>query len=333
MTALSRSDRVTKVIVLPRFALAAAETPAKVRQLAPSANKAIWSCRALSCVAKESFDAVFCGHLNAVPLAHAAARLARANLWVQVHGIEAWQPRGRIHRSAINGAKLVTSVSRFTRHKFLSWAKLPPHCVRILPNTVASSYFQREKRRDLVEKHGLDGKRVILTAGRLCLSERYKGHDRIMRALPEVIDQVPHAMYLIVGAGDDRQRLEQLAEEIGLTRRVVFAGHVPAGELSDYYALADVFAMPSTGEGFGIVFLEAAACGLPIIGGNADGSVDALGDGQMGCLVDPESREQVAAALICALQGGLAANVAGVRRFSFGNFARHIDELIQDIAC
>jgi phosphatidyl-myo-inositol dimannoside synthase len=332
MTALSQSDRVTKVIVLPRFALAAAETPAKVRQLAPSANKGMWSCRALSCVAKERFNVVFCGHLNAVPLAYAAARLARAKLWVQVHGIEAWHPRGRLHRSAIDGAKLVTSVSRFTRHKLLSWAKVPPHRVRVLPNTVGPSYFPSEKRRDLVEKHALDGKRVILTAGRLSLSERYKGHDRIMRALPEVIHQVPNAVYLIVGAGDDRQRLEQLAGESGLTGRVVFAGHVPAGRLSDYYSLADVFAMPSTGEGFGIVFLEAAACGLPIIGGNADGSVDALGDGQIGCLVDPESHEQVTAALISALQGGLAANVAGVRRFSFGNFSRHVDELIQDIA-
>ena len=98
---------------------------------------------------------------------------------------------------------------------------------------------------------------------------------------------MPNAIYLIAGAGDDKQRLEHLAAERGLAGRVVFTGHVPADELPSYYALADVFAMPSTGEGFGIVFLEAAACGLPVIAGNADGSVDALGEGQIGCLVDP----------------------------------------------
>ena len=276
---------------------------------------------------------MFCGHLNAVPLAHLTARLARAQLWVQVHGIDAWQPKGRFYRSALKETKLVTSVSRFTKHKLLSWAKLPPHRVRVLPNTVAPSYFPREKRRDLVEIYALEGKRVILTVGRLSSSEHYKGHDRIIRALPEVIAQVPDAIYLIAGTGDDRQRLEQLAAERGLVGSVVFTGHVPDDQLPDYYALADVFAMPSNGEGFGIVFLEAAACGLPVIAGNADGSVDALAEGQIGCLVDPRSHEQVTAALICALQGGgLSADVAAVKRFSFENFAQHVDELMQDIA-
>src|SRR5262249_44550448 len=125
---------------------------------------------------------------------------------------------------------------------------------------------------------------------------------------------------------------EQLAAERGLTGRVVFAGHVPTGELPGYYALADVFAMPSDGEGFGIVFLEAAACGVPVIAGNADGSADALAEGQIGYLINPESHEQVTAALIYALQGGLGGIIAGVKRFSFGNFAQHVDELIHDIA-
>jgi phosphatidylinositol alpha-1,6-mannosyltransferase len=281
MTAFSQSAVVTKVDVLPRFGLAMAETPAKVRQLAASPNKGMWSARAVSCVAKKRFDILFCGHLNAAPLAHLAARLSRARLWVQVHRIEAWQPRGRFHRSALDGTKLVTSVGRFTKHKLLTWAKLPPHRVRVLPNTVASGFFPREKRRDLVEKYALDGKRVILTVGRLSPSERYKGHDRVIRALPEVIAQVPDAIYLIAGVGDDELRLQQLAAERGLTGLVVFTGHVPDGELPGYYALADVFAMPSIGEGFGIVWLEAAACGLPFVAGNADGSVDALVEGQI----------------------------------------------------
>ena len=96
--------------------------------------------------------------------------------------------------------------------------------------------------------------------------------------------------YLVVGDGDDRQRLEELAQTTGVAHAMQFAGHVPHRELPDYFRLADVFVMPSTGEGFGIAFLEAAASGLPVIGGNRDGSVDALADGTIGTLVDPHQQ-------------------------------------------
>jgi phosphatidylinositol alpha-1,6-mannosyltransferase len=332
MTAFSQSASVEEVVVLPRFASAAAETPAKVQQLGASANKGVWGTRALSHAAKQRFDIVFCGHLYAITLARLAARLTQAELWVQVHGIESWQSPGRFHRSALCQAKLVTSVSRFTRHKLLSWSKLPPQRVRVLPNTVGSNYFPREKRRDLIAKYSLDGKRVILTVGRLRSSERYKGHDRIIDALPEVITQVPHIVYLIAGSGDDQKRLQQLALGKGVADRVVFTGHVSADQLPDYFALADVFAMPSTGEGFGIVFLEAAACGLPVIGGHSDGSVDALAEGRIGRLINPESREDIAAALTDALLSRLDTKPAEFRRFSFHNFAQHVDELIKDLS-
>jgi phosphatidylinositol alpha-1,6-mannosyltransferase len=332
MTALSQSATVSEVVVLPRFALKTVQTPAKVQQLAPSANKVVWSARAVSCAAAQRFDIVFCGHFFALPVVRLAAELSQAKLWVQVHGYEAWQPRSKFHRSALNRAQLVTSVSRFTRHKLLSWTKLPPQRIRVLPNTVNSHFYPREKRHDLVEKHLLDGKRVILTVGRLSSGERYKGQDRIINALPTVLTQVPDAVYVIVGSGDDKERLGQLAGEKGLADRVVFAGHVPADQLADYFSLADVFAMPSTGEGFGIVFLEAAACGLPVIGGHSDGSVDALAEGRIGRLVNPDSTEDIATALSDALLGRFDTNPAEFQRFSFQNFERHVNELIKDLS-
>src|SRR5262249_13068089 len=161
------------------------------------------------------------------------------------------------------------------------------------PNTVTSGYTPRPRRDDLISRHGLMGRRIILTVGRLAASERYKGHDRLIAALPGVLLRVPDIAYLIVGGGDDQSRLEHLASESGITDRVTFAGHVPDEELPDYFALAHVFAMPSTGEGFGIVFLEAAATGVQIIGGNRDGSVDALAEGRIGRLVDPASRDEI----------------------------------------
>jgi phosphatidylinositol alpha-1,6-mannosyltransferase len=181
---------------------------------------------------------------------------------------------------------------------------VPPHRVRVLPNTVASCYAPRRRRDDLVTWHGLAGRQIILTVGRLAAAERYKGHDRLIAAFPGILARVPDAAYLIVGSGDDRSRLERLAREAGVADHVMFAGHVPDEELPDYLALAHVFAMPSTGEGFGIVFLEAAASGLPVIGGNRDGSVDALAEGKTGRLVNPYSRENIEAAVVEALGRG-----------------------------
>ena len=107
-----------------------------------------------------------------------------------------------------------------------------------------------------------------MTVSRLASSERYKGHDRVIRSLPRVLLKHPETIYLIVGDGDDRPRLEALASEFGVRDKVRFAGLVAGEELPDYFRLADVFVMPSTGEGFGIVFLEAMACGIDVIGGN-----------------------------------------------------------------
>jgi glycosyltransferase involved in cell wall biosynthesis len=200
----------------------------------------------------------------------------------------------------------------------------------VLPNTVTPGYGPRPRREDLVARLGLGGKRIVLTVGRLSALERYTGHDRLIAALPAIAARVPDAAYLIVGSGDDRPRLERLAHEAGVGDRVVFAGHVPDPELPDYFALAHVFAMPSTGEGFGIAFLEAAASGLPVIGGNCDGSVDALADGQIGRLVDPNAPGEIVGAVIDALLGRhpVTAGAQATRRFAFARFAAHVDALV-----
>jgi len=103
--------------------------------------------------------------------------------------------------------------------------------------------------------------------------------------------------YLIAGRGDDQSRLEQLAAGAGVRDRVRFAGFVPTAELCAHYQLCDIFAMPSTGEGFGIVFLEAMACGKPVLAGDQDGSTEPLMDGQLGALVDPTDVPAIAAML------------------------------------
>jgi phosphatidylinositol alpha-1,6-mannosyltransferase len=330
MLALTQSPHVSEVVVLPRFAGPATGVPAKVRQVAPSASRVAWSTRAVALAARRRFDAVFCGHLNAAPLAAAIAAFRRAPLWVQVHGVEAWQRRSAANHRALLSAALVTSVSRYTRARLLGWADLPPHRLRVLPNTVTPGQVPRPRRNDLIARLGLAGRRIILTVGRLSALERYKGHDRLIAALPAIAARVPDTAYLIVGSGDDQPRLERLVREAGVGDRVVFAGQVSDPELPDYFALAHVFAMPSTGEGFGIVFLEAAASGLPVIGGNRDGSVDALADGRIGRPIDPNAQAEIASAVVDALLGRhpVSASAEETRRFAFARFAAQVDVLV-----
>ena len=143
---------------------------------------------------------------------------------------------------------------------------------------------------------------------------------------PDVLLQHPDTIYLIVGDGDGRPRLESLAVECGVAKNVQFTGLVPSEELPDYFRLADVFVMPSTGEGFGIVFLEAMATGVRVIGGNHDGSRDALCDGALGTLVDPEKCEELASAIEAALDNP-ARTGDRTSRFKPDLFADHLNAL------
>lgn len=329
LVALSQSRAVSQVLVLPRFGTVDAPRPVGVTQLDVAGNAAVWSLRATKLALQRTSDVIFCGHLNAAPFAAWLARLTGRRLWIQTHGIEAWEPRNSAFRHALAQARLITAVSRFTRNRLLQWSDADPASVRVLPNTIVAVTGRRDRPHYLVERHGLGSAKIILTVGRLAAAERYKGHDRILAALSDVVARVPSAKYLIVGAGEDRQRLQALANEAGTADRVIFAGGVPGAELDDYFQVADVFAMPSTGEGFGIVFLEAAASGLPVIGGNGDGTRDALADGAIGTMIDPRSRGELVEALVAGLEGRLPSAADAVKRFQFDHFANHVDKLVR----
>jgi phosphatidylinositol alpha-1,6-mannosyltransferase len=325
--ALMQCPGIERVVVLPRLGeVDAAALPSGVRQLKPRRHAAVYSLAAIRVALTQGpFDAVFCGHLHLAPLARIVAWLLRVPLWLQLHGWEAWREPRRLARRAAERARLITAVSRHTRSRFLAACGVDPVRVRVLPPTVEASFGPGGRSDELAARHGLRGKRVLLTVGRLDAAERHKGHDQVIRALPDILAAFADVVYLIVGSGADRARLETLAREVGLASHVVFAGAVSADELPQLYRLADVFVMPSTQEGFGIVFVEAAASGLRVIGGNADGSVDALADGAIGTLIDPSDMAALVRAVTTALGGG--AEPQAVARFRFENFARHVRDL------
>ena len=333
--ALSHCSGSGRIVILPRGGNGAgSSTPPNAHQLKIHKNQIVYAFAALNAaMTRGPFDCVYCGHLHLAPLAAFLAWLLGIPLWLQLHGWEAWEKPRRAERWAAERAKLVTSVSRYTRRRFLSMIGIDPSRVRVLPNTVQASFTPGVKSTALLDRYGVRSKRVLLTVGRLDPLERRKGHDKIIEALPKVAKTNADVVYLVVGEGEDHTRLEALARRLGVDKIVLFAGRIEPDELPELYRLADLFVMPSTQEGFGIVFLEAAASGVRAIGGNADGSIDALADGALGTIIDPTDT----AALVQAIKDGLAgrgANPAEVRRFAFANFASQVRELVsRDLLC
>ncbi len=119
--------------------------------------------------------------------------------------------------------------------------------------------------------------------------------------MPAILRAIPDAHYLLAGGGRDVDRVRRLIASLGLERHVTLAGLVPDEKIVAYYNLCDVFAMPSKREGFGIVYLEALACGKPVLAGNQDGSREALCNGKLGVLINPDATEEIANSLVAIL--------------------------------
>ncbi len=221
-----------------------------------------------------------------------------------IHGIEVWNTDSPSMRRGLRGAEQLLSVSRFTRDKVATGSGIDPARISVVADTFDHERFTiGPKPVPLLERYGLQpDQQVILTVSRLSKDERYKGHDVLIDALPLVRKEIPGVHYLIVGKGDDQDRLQSRVEAEGLQGSVTFAGFVPDDEICLHFNLCDAFAMPSTGEGFGIVFLEAMSCGKPVLAGNLDASVEAVDHGNLGALVDPKDAIGIARTLIQLLQ-------------------------------
>jgi glycosyltransferase involved in cell wall biosynthesis len=199
----------------------------------------------------------------------------------------------------------VLAVSNHTRQRLLVDFALDPAKTGLLPNTFEPARFMpAPKAAYLLERFRITLEQpLILTVGRLAGAERYKGYDQILRALPEIRAAIPDVRYILGGTGPDQARIKALVKSWRLDDTVVLPGFIPEAELPDFYNLCDVFAMPSSGEGFGIVFLEALSCGKPVLAGSKDGSVEALLQGELGVLVNPDDIPAISKALIEMLTG------------------------------
>jgi phosphatidylinositol alpha-1,6-mannosyltransferase len=179
--------------------------------------------------------------------------------------------------------------------------------------------------------------RVILTVGRWLASERYKGMDTLITALPRLLPRWPELQLVAVGEGDDRAWLEDLADEHGVVRHVHFMSGLTYAQIAACYSACEIFALPSGGEGFGLVYLEAMALAKPVIGGAHGGAPEVVQDGVTGYLVQHGDAAQLATSIETLLANPEMAQQMGARgrrridaEYHFKVFAKSLKRILRE---
>jgi phosphatidylinositol alpha-1,6-mannosyltransferase len=282
-----------------------------------------------------NFGLIVCGHINLLPVAFLLRLWVQAPIVLIVHGRDAWEPTTRPLTNYLAGrVDAFISVSELTKQWFLRWAKLSEERGFLLPNAIELEHFGPGPANPaLINRYGLASKTVLMTLGRLSSEDRYKGFDEVLESLPILAEEIPDVAYLIVGEGTDRRRLEEKARSLGVDGRLVFAGLVPEAQKADHYRLARAFVMPGRGEGFGIVYLEALACGVPVVASKVDGSREAVRDGDWGILVDPNDQEEIVAGILEALRRPTGVVPEGLHHFSYEKFEQRLHRIVDRVYC
>ena len=263
-------------------------------------------------------DRLICGHVGQLPVAWMIHCLRpRASLLCRrPRHRYVWRPFSLLQKVALRGATRVFCVSDFTRREMLKFCRLRPGQMAVIPNALDPN-FEIRPGRPLAECPP-----VILTVTRLSYNDRYKGLEHLIQAMKSVRAAVPHARLRIVGEGDDRRRLFNIARREGLAGNGVdFVGYLDDRHLADELAKCRLLALPSGKEGFGIVFLEAMANGRPCLGARAAGTPEVVTD-ETGILVEFGNVASIAEGCVSALgrDWNQAAILDRARQFSYGHF-------------
>jgi len=224
------------------------------------------------------------------------------------HGIEVWKPTSIIIRYFLKRYVEIVCVSRYTKARMTETHDLRSAQIQVLNNCL-DPFFNAPKSfvkpQYLVDRFDLNNRQpIFLTITRLTEHEKLKGYYTILNLLPELIKEFPNLKYILAGQASVNEKINitNLVEQLGIQKHVILCDFIEEKELTDFYKLADLFILSSTKEGFGLVLIEAAACGCKIIAGNQDGSTDALLDGGLGALIDPRQPDELLAAIKISLK-------------------------------
>lgn len=290
--------------------------------------------------ARRKAKLIVAAHPNLAPVAQ-GARLAapRMKTVICTHGIEVWEPLPGLRRFALQKSSLVLAPSKYTADHVASDQNVPRERIRVLPWGLDPAF---EAQAIAASRMSLPGEfpkgRVILTVGRWLTNERYKGMDTLITALPRLLTRWPELELAMAGQGDDRDWLEDLAEKNGVRRHVHFLMDLSYAQLAACYAACEIFALPSRGEGFGMVYLEAMSYGKPVIGGAHGGAPEVIEDGVTGYLVPHGDAVHLATSIETLLLNPTVAQEMGrrgrervERDFRFTAFAKSFKKILREL--
>lgn len=335
LAAMCAHPATTSVVCLPRVVTDdTGPLPAKLDyRLWAAGGKALFAAALAKELARPTwFDLILCGHIHLTPALRALElRNPATPVGLVTLGAETWAPYGGDETlRQIGRLDWALASSDYTRRLFCAWTQAPAEKGLVIPHAVDLDRFTPgPARRDLVDKHRLRQKTVLMSLGKLDTRERDKGFDEVLEILPALIKTHPKLTYLICGDGTDRPRLEQKAKDLGLIDRVVFTGYVSEADKLDYYRLADVYIHAGWGESFGPQLVEAMAAGAPAVASCLDASAEAVGAGRFGFVVNPKQPTELLTGIEAALARGRA-RPAGLETFSQAAFERRVHAMILD---
>ncbi|OOQ58065.1 glycosyltransferase family 4 protein [Mucilaginibacter pedocola] len=258
-------------------------------------------------------DVLILTHINFAVIGLLAKLIRpKCQLWLVAHGIEVWRPLKYNKKKLLRHCDKILCVSQFTLDKMVELHNAEPGKLVVLNNAIDS--FMKipdsfEKPKHLLSRYHLSAHApVVFTLTRLASTEKYKGYENVIAAISKLKLQFPDIKYILSGKYDraEETRVRSLIAKHNVNANVLLTGFVDEAELGDHFLLADLFVLPSKKEGFGIVFVEAQACGLPVLCGNADGSVDAVRNGELGKAIEPDDIEALEEAIAASLQHPLS---------------------------
>lgn len=259
--------------------------------------------------AAQSSDVIIISHINMAIIGLLAKIISpKCEVSLIAHGIEIWRPISLIRKVFLKKCDKIICVSSFTRSEIIKRHKINAGKCLVLNNTIDAfmtvpASFTKPKH--LQAKYQLtDDDVVLFTLTRLAATEQYKGYEQVIKTLHKLRHSIPRIKYILAGPYDDNEeaRIKQLIKDQQVEDIVILTGFIDESELTDHFVLADLFVLPSKKEGFGIVFIEAMSCGLPVICGNVDGSMDAIRHGELGKAVNPNDLDELQSAIEACLK-------------------------------
>ena len=257
-----------------------------------------------SLIKGKNADLIIISHVNILPVAWLIKKLfSQKKLIMIAHGIEVWSMPLGYKKKMLSVCDQIICVSEFTKQKVAEIIELKKVQIDVINNCI-DPYLNNQKSADDIEllrkRYGvLPEEKIMFTLTRMDANERYKGYDRVIEAMSRLTSRYPTLKYVIGGSYDEAEKkyVDDILQQFKMKDKVIFTGFIKNEELNNHFLMSDFYIMPSYGEGFGIVFVEAMYFGLPVIAGNKDGSVDALLNGKLGILVDPMNISEIQSAI------------------------------------